>query len=72
MRATDDPICAVPCREVREVRAQFDAFRTETVRRLAEGDVTLATISTKLNWLIGILSGIGAAVLAAVLRILAA
>ena len=37
---------------------------------LFRSDVSMATINTKLNWLFGILSGIGAAVLAAVLRIL--
>ena len=48
----------------------FTRFQDDTVKRLAAGDVSMATINTKLNWLIGILSGIGAAVLAAVLRIL--
>ena len=40
-----------------------------TARRLAAGDVSLATINTKLNWLIGLLSAIGAAVLSAALKL---
>ena len=35
----------------------------------AAGDVSMATINTKLNWLIGILSSIGLAVLTAVMKI---
>ena len=58
-----------PCRELTELQKRFTRFQDDTVKRLA-GDVSMATINTKLNWLIGILSGIGAAVLAAVLRIL--
>lgn len=66
-----DPTCqSRPCRELLTLETHFGRFRDETARRLAAGDVAMATINTKLNWLIGILSGIGAAVLAAVLRIL--
>ena len=59
-----------PCHELTELQKRFTRFQDDTVKRLAAGDVSIATINTKLNWLIGILSGIGAAVLAAVLRIL--
>ena len=59
-----------PCRELTELQKRFTRFQDDTGKRLAAGDVSMATINTKLNWLIGILSGIGAAVLAAVLRIL--
>ena len=66
-----DPNCQnQPCHELAELQKQFARFQDDTVKRLAAGDVSMATINTKLNWLIGILSGIGAAVLAAVLRIL--
>ena len=59
-----------PCRELTELQGQFSRFREETVRRLAAGDVAMATINIKLNWLIGILSAIGAAILTAVLKVL--
>ena len=66
-----DPNCQnQPCHELAELQKRFARFQDETVKRLAAGDVSMATINTTLNWLIGILSGIGAAVLAAVLRIL--
>lgn len=66
-----DPACQnQPCHELLELQKRFSRFQDDTVKRLAAGDVSMATINTKLNWLIGILSGIGAAVLAAVLRIL--
>ncbi len=66
-----DPNCQnQPCHELAELQKRFARFQDDTVKRLAAGDVSMATIITKLNWLIGILSGIGAAVLAAVLRIL--
>ena len=66
-----DPNCQnQPCHELAELQKRFARFQDDTVKRLAAGDVPMATINTKLNWLIGILSGIGAAVLAAVLRIL--
>ena len=66
-----DPNCQnQPCHELAELQKRFARFQDDTVKRLAAGDVSMATIYTKLNWLIGILSGIGAAVLAAVLRIL--
>ena len=58
-----------PCRELTELQKRFTRFQDDTVKRLAAGDVSMATINTKLNWLIGILSGIGAAVLAAVLNV---
>ena len=44
--------------------------RSPMHRRLAAGDVSMATINIKLNWLIGILSAIGAAVLTAVLKVM--
>ena len=66
-----DPNCQnQPCHELAELQKRFARFQDDTVKRHAAGDVSMATINTKLNWLIGILSGIGAAVLAAVLRIL--
>ena len=66
-----DPNCQnQPCHELAELQKRFARFQDDTVKRLAAGDVSMATINTTLNWLIGILSGIGAAVLAAVLRIL--
>ena len=66
-----DPNCPnPPCHELAELQKRFARFQDDTVKRLAAGDVSMATINTKLNWLIGILSGIGAAVLAAVLRML--
>ena len=66
-----DPNCQnQPCHELAELQKRFTRFQDDTVKRLAARDVSMATINTKLNWLIGILSGIGAAVLAAVLRIL--
>ena len=58
-----------PCRELEALQRRFDRFREDTDRRLAAGDVSMATINTKLNWLIGLLSTIGAAVLTAVLKI---
>jgi len=58
-----------PCRELSELQGAFSRFREETVRRLAAGDVSMAAINIKLNWLIGILSAIGAAVLTAVLKV---
>ena len=61
-----------PCRELRELQDSFQRFREETTRRLAAGDVSMATINTKLNWLIGILSSIGVAVLAAVMKLVIA
>ena len=65
-----DDSCSRPCRELQELDRRFRRFREETVRRLAAGDVSMATINTKLNWLIGILSSIGVAVLTAVLKII--
>ena len=61
--------CSRPCRELTELQESYRRFREDTVRRLAEGDVSMATINTKLNWLIGILSSIGLAVLTAVLKL---
>ena len=65
-----DNKCGEPCRELRELQGSFTQFREETVRRLAAGDVSMATINTKLNWLIGILSSIGVAVLTAVMKMI--
>ena len=66
-----DPNCQnQPCHELAELQKRFARFQDDTVKRLAAGDVSMGSMNTKLNWLIGILSGIGAAVLAAVLRIL--
>lgn len=59
-----------PCPELKELQDDFEAFREETARRFAAGDVSMATINTKLNWLIGILSSIGVAVLTAVLKMI--
>lgn len=64
-----DDNCSRPCRELGELEKSFDRFREETARRFAAGDVSMATINTKLNWLIGILSSIGLAVLTAVMKI---
>ena len=64
-----DDNCARPCRELKELESSFDRFREETGRRLAAVDISMATINTKLNWLIGILSSIGLAVLTAVLKL---
>ncbi len=64
-----DDNCQRPCRELRELEGSFDRFREDTNRRFAAGDVSMATINTKLNWLIGILSSIGLAVLTAVLKL---
>jgi hypothetical protein len=64
-----DDRCDRPCGELRELETSFDRFREETNRRFAAGDVSMATINTKLNWLIGILSSIGLAVLTAALKI---
>ena len=65
-----DDDCRRPCGELRELESSFQRFREETDRRFAAGDVSMATINTKLNWLIGILSSIGLAVLTAVLKTL--
>ena len=66
-----DPNCQnQPCHELVELQKRFARFQDDTVKRLAAGDVSMATIYTNLNWHIGIHSGFGAAVLAAVLRIL--
>ncbi len=62
--------CTRPCRELTELQKGFDRFREETTRRLAAGDVSMATINTKLNWLIGILSSIGVAVLTAAVKMM--
>ena len=62
--------CAGSCRELEELQGRFERFREETLRRLAAGDVSMATINTKLNWLIGILSSIGVAVLTAVMKMI--
>ena len=64
-----DDDCRRPCGELRELESSFHRFREETDRRFAAGDVSMATINTKLNWLIGILSSIGLAVLTAVLKL---
>ncbi len=64
-----DSNCPKPCRELGELKDRFEHFREETQRRLAAGDVSMATINTKLNWLIGILASIGVAVLTAVLKL---
>ena len=65
-----DDDCRRPCGELKALESSFESFREETNRRLAAGDVSMATINTKLNWLIGILSSIGLAVLTAVMKIL--
>ena len=62
--------CGGSCRELEELQGHFERFREETIRRLAAGDVSMATINTKLNWLIGILSSIGVAVLTAVMKMI--
>ena len=64
-----DDNCQRPCRELRELEGSFDRFREDTNRRFAAGDVSMATINTKLNWLIGILSSIGVAVLTAAMKL---
>ena len=61
--------CVHPCKELKELEGKFSDFREETNRRFAAGDVSMATINTKLYWLIGILSSIGLAVLTAVLKL---
>lgn len=66
-----DEKCNAECEGLRALRASLNAYREKTDRRLAEGDVTLATINTKLNYLVGLLSGIGAAVLSAVIKFIA-
>ena len=55
-----------PCTGLTELQKRFDAYREDTAERLAGTDVRLATINTKLNWLIGMLSAVGTAVLAEV------
>lgn len=60
---------ARPCDEVKTLRRDFEAYREHTSERLRAGDVSLATINTKLNWLIGILSALGAAMLTVVLKL---
>ena len=67
-----DGDCSRPCRELSDLQNDYQRFRDETTRRLAAGDVSMAAINIKLNWLIGILSAIGAAVLTAVTKILIA
>ena len=62
--------CSRPCRELSDLQDDYQRFRDETTRRLAAGDVSMATINIKLNWLIGILSAIGAAVLTAVTKLI--
>lgn len=62
--------CGGPCRDLEELEKSFNRFREETLRRLAAGDVSMATINTKLNWLIGILSSMGVAVLTAVMKMI--
>ena len=62
--------CERPCRELEELEEEFRGFRETTLRRLADSDVTMATVNTKLNWLIGILSAIGAAVLTTMLKLI--
>ena len=64
-----DDNCPKPCREHLDLEKRFERFREETQRRLAAGDVSMAPINTKLNWLIGILASIGVAVLTAVLKL---
>ncbi len=59
-----------PCRELTALREDYGKFKEETTRRLAAGDISMATINTKLNWLIGILSAIGVAALSTALKIL--
>lgn len=61
--------CIPPCKAVSDLRDDFDAYKEKTDERLRMSDVTLATINTKLNWLIGILSALGVAVLSAVLKL---
>ncbi len=63
--------CVHPCKELKELEGKFSDFREETNRRFAAGDVSMATINTKLNWLIGILSSIGVAVRTGVRKIIA-
>ena len=65
-----DDRCSRPCPELKELESSFTRYREETDRRFAAGDVSMATINTKLNWLIGILSSIGLAVMTAVLKLL--
>lgn len=60
--------CPVPCAAVTDLRDEFDRYKEKTDDRLNRSDVTLATINTKLNWLIGILSALGLAVFSAVLK----
>ena len=63
--------CSTECQGLRTVRSELSQYRVQTDARLAKGDVTLATINTKLNWLVGILSAIGAAVMGAALKFIA-
>ena len=59
------------CFEVRRLREDFDGYREKTDGRLAKGEVNFAAINVKLNWLIGILGSIGAAVMGVALKLLA-
>ncbi len=63
--------CVAPCEDVRKLRRSFDGYREGTERRLAQGDVALATINTKLNWLIAILAAVGTALLGVLLKLAA-
>ena len=65
-----DDNCARPCRELKELEGSFDRFREETGRRLAAGDISMATINTKLNWLIAVLSAVGVALLGTITSLL--
>lgn len=55
--------CSSSCEELKHLRRDFELYRDDTEKRLARGDVALATINIKLNWLIAILGAIGTAVL---------
>ena len=72
MEHTDHNPCDVECEGLRQVREELSDYRTATDRRLLMADVTLATINTKVSWLVGICGAIGVAVLSAVLKLLIA
>ncbi len=65
MEATHDS-----CTELRRLQEDFEEYREKTNGRLARGEVNFATINVKLNWLIGILGSVGAAVLGVALKLL--
>lgn len=61
--------CTEPCLTLRRLSGRCEEYRSRNEERMRRSEVSMATINAKLNWLIGLLSALGTAGLAVLLKL---